>query len=70
MKSSWDVEGDNEDNDWFGDTTINRGGTEKTEQEGDEGTAIVAATMEEESEDIKVGVKMKGRLLLLSGRNK
>ena len=45
-----------------------QGGTEKTEQEGDEGTAIVAATMEEESEDIEVGVRMKGRLLLLSGR--
>ena len=32
---------------------------EKTEQEGDEGTAIVAATMEEESEDIKVGVRIE-----------
>ena len=30
--------------------------------------AIVAATMEEESEDIEVGVRMKGRLLLLSGQ--
>ena len=35
------------------------GGTEKTEQEGDEGTAIVAATMEEESEDIEVGVRIE-----------
>ena len=35
------------------------GGAEKTEQEGDEGTAIVAATMEEESEDIEVGVRIE-----------
>ena len=45
--------------DWFGDTTINRGGAEKTEQEGDERMAIVAATMEEESEDIEVGVRIE-----------
>ena len=57
MKSSWDVEGDN-------DGLVRRynnqqGGAEKTEQEGDEGTAIVAATMEEESEDIEVGVRIE-----------
>ena len=54
MKSSWDVEGDN-------DGLVRRynnqqGGTEKTEQEGNEGTAIVAATMEEKRDDIEVGV--------------
>jgi len=36
-----------------------QGGAEKTEQEGDERMAIVAATMEEESEDIKVGVRIE-----------
>ncbi len=33
--------------------------TEKIEQEGDERTAIVAATMEEESEDIEVEVRIE-----------
>ena len=38
VKSSWDIEGDNDDNDWFSDNNNGLGGeTEKTEDEEGEG---------------------------------